>query len=1629
MRNKRLASLSLLLALALQLWAPALAAGEGDTIYIGSADDLRSLAARCSYDAWSEGKTVVLQRDVSLGGVDFSPIASFGGVFEGNGHTVSGLNVASGVSPAGLFGTVAQGGVVRDLNVEGTVVPGGSAESAGGVAGINRGTLLGCSFVGTVKGEKRIGGVAGENAATGSIRRCTANGGVFGKNMTGGVVGANHGTVSLCVNRAYVNTDTLDPSVSFERLDLNLAEGAGSLASPDTYNVTVDSGGVAGFSDGTLIGCRNQGGVGYPHVGYNVGGVVGRSSGHAASCENEGKVFGRREVGGVAGMAEPYVKLDLKESSLEQVRQQLAALSGSVRRTIDDASGASAAVSARLTELNRGVNEAADRAQTLTDRLADSYDAAITEIDRGSDVADAAIEQLYGVSEALTEASGTLTGALGQLSGALKDFNGGGTAEELAQAADDLSRACGVLDRGTRQIRDNLSALRGAALKPAEGVTREQWRAGVYGADGVLAKLHGGAAQASAGLVAAAAVLGGAAALEKPKDAADGERYLRELAAYMDTADAAGKTNRDKLRESLAAVGDGLARMGEGARWLTENTSPDFAGMRAALDGIAAGFDTLAGGNGGKGAFALAGSGFDHLGRAVRDAKAPARELADAAAGLRDGAAELTEALDRAESLLDYLRRQDALHFEPLGTETDEAADALYDSMRGISGHLEQLNREARSASDTLLADVRQIERQFYALMDTLLDVVEDAEGASPTALVEDTSDEDVEAVVEGKLLLCANAGEVNGDIDVGGVAGAMLVYNELDPENDADAGGSALRRRYELKCVLQECVNRGVVTGKRDNVGAVCGNAALGVISGCEAYGAARSEGGDCVGGAAGFADNVVRGCWSHCTLSGARRIGGVVGGGRTEGSGLRIENCRSLVSVTESEEYAGAILGADAGSLSGNLFVSDALAGVDRVSERGRAEPATYAQLLEAGAPKEFRRFTLAFVADGETVRTKEFAYGDSFDASVFPEIPAKAGCYARWDRAELRDLRFDTTVTAVYEPCVAALESDILRSGSRPAFFAEGAYDADAALGASPAIFDFNDGESGFWSRLRSWRRTLLEQWELTIPDDGSPAHVIRYLPPEGVSDDLLLYALGERGWTRLEPGRMGSYLTFTAPAGTVDLTVVSTATPWWVWALVGLFLLAAAALAAALLIRKKPKAPAQELSEEEKKLLAKQKKRRRTLRAALAALALALGAGVGAAVLLAPGLADSMGLYMLLRNYAERTDLDMELSISADVRGRRFETDVDFFTTACGDHRVSCVLWQDIPLYYCDGVMLLENARAYRADGVLPDYAGLLPRAAGLYRAMDVTVDEENGVKTYHAAARGEAAQKLLAALLPQAAETAPETGEVVLDLMITDGEPTRLRFGWGGAFGSAQAELRPVDKARDHTLPQAVRAVIASGEYAEAEEVGPELRRLLLAWVELAARDPLDAEVALSADCGPLLLDEKLTWQRTREAGAELSCVSRRGTTVYYTDTAACTGSGMDLGAGSESFAGTAELLRLAYRAFLLGETTCAETAGGWRYTVALDGEGMTELAGTAVPETRALGVSFEEGEVRLELADDAVSSVEARCGGSVRVVGTDVPAEVRARLDFRREGGFPELSPRVRSVLGLEDQG
>lgn len=439
------AFLTALLLLLCLLPNPALAADT--TITISDAGDLVRLSESCRLDTWSRDKTVVLKADIDLRGVDFEPIPTFGGTFDGGGHTISGLNIGGEGSPVGgLFRYVQEGALVRNLHVSGTVAPQANGDSFGGIAGENSGTITGCSFDGSVSGESSTGGIVGVNRASGQVYGCTVRGSVTGGHYTGGVAGQNQGTLIRCTSYAQVNTTNADipvEEISIDWEDLTATENAAAHT---------DTGGIAGYSTGVIQSCSNGGAVGYPHVGYNVGGIVGRQSGSVYDCTNTGAINGRKDVGGVVGQMVPSISLEFSQDRVSELRGQLETLRQLIDGTLTDFEDASASVTGTLSSASAYLDSARESAADIGRGLTDFVDGNVESINSFSATVARYVERLSPILEDLENFSAALTAASGCLEQSMGALNEG--LEELETVRGDLAYAREKLDGAKALVRE-----------------------------------------------------------------------------------------------------------------------------------------------------------------------------------------------------------------------------------------------------------------------------------------------------------------------------------------------------------------------------------------------------------------------------------------------------------------------------------------------------------------------------------------------------------------------------------------------------------------------------------------------------------------------------------------------------------------------------------------------------------------------------------------------------------------------------------------------------------------------------------------------------------------------------------------------------------------------------------------------------------------------------------------------------------------------------------------------------------------------------------------------------------------------------------------------------------------------
>lgn len=234
-----------------------------DPYVLATTADLKDLSIATS--DWD--KCFKMEADIVATGVT-NPVGDkanpFKGVFDGNGKSISNLNLTSTTfgEGTGLFGTVGEGAEIRDLGVIDATVNGmcftgilagyvnggtisrcystGTVKATsicvGGLVGENGGTIADCYSVADVSApnDYAVGGLVGKN--TGSIAHTIASGDVAGYDYVGGLVGANYGRVSnsVAVNGAVSSSNNYVARFGGNNNNLNISEGnyAWDLISP-----------------------------------------------------------------------------------------------------------------------------------------------------------------------------------------------------------------------------------------------------------------------------------------------------------------------------------------------------------------------------------------------------------------------------------------------------------------------------------------------------------------------------------------------------------------------------------------------------------------------------------------------------------------------------------------------------------------------------------------------------------------------------------------------------------------------------------------------------------------------------------------------------------------------------------------------------------------------------------------------------------------------------------------------------------------------------------------------------------------------------------------------------------------------------------------------------------------------------------------------------------------------------------------------------------------------------------------------------------------------------------------------------------------------------------------------------
>lgn len=878
--------------------------------------------------------------------------------------------------------------------------------------------------------------------------------------QAGLLVGENYGTVSRCAAQGSVSGQEDIGGL----VGLNGESGCiQSCTSATAVTGVTNVGGITGQNLGTVENSSNTGEINTQadqETPTSVGGIAGLSRGTIRGCTNSGAVGYQHvgyNMGGIVGLQSGEIS-NCSNTAPIQGRKDVGGIAGQFEPNTSLTYGPSPSQ-----QLTNSLSSLFDQLEHFTNQLNDM-------VSRGVDDAQAIHDSLSAIQDR-THAAGT-------------------------EGRDDFKAMSDQLYQHTTAISGSLDSLRDDLDRFSEEAG-DQFQEALDQTDTLLSKLEKLASQADSGLGKAIRAL---------EDTISGIRDQLQLI----------RTHRQAMAEELDNVKQyvsDVARLIAAGQFEQALQLPfpslDLTGHVQAIAGALKEIPRLAA--------KLPGQWNDihdqtsqALGQTGQDIDRALNALYEALTALNEAgdhfSSDLQEDLDAVNQKANAIRDLLKTYTDTLGDKAQSALDDIDGELTAIQDRVDSMTQAAGADNDALHATSQAIFDDMEAVRQAISGL-----GKEPELTVTDLTDE----IDQGPGLVkgCTASGTVQGDTNVGGIVGTVSTELGDDPEATFDLGDLKLMSDVyaTLRAVVRDCRFDGDVTVKNECGGGVAGRCEAGAIVDCAARGTVET-GGDYCGGIAGRTKGKVIRCAALTDLTGQSWLGGVAGLGQD------ITDCRTMVRADSDGEYQGAIAGQAEGTLTGNRYLMEDLAGLDGVDYAETAQGLDFDAFSQLDyIPADFLTFSYRFEVNGQTVAEISFQYGDDLDTSLVPEAPKQGEEYGQWPQFPTQDLRRSMVLSVQFTtPTSTLADQDGVAQ-----LLVEGTFSPDASLTVDQEELPDQKVE-GYTSR---------SAWSYTVTGSQSDTITVR-LRAEGVAKPAAaVYQDGS--WQRVDSTLDGSYLVFQAP----------------------------------------------------------------------------------------------------------------------------------------------------------------------------------------------------------------------------------------------------------------------------------------------------------------------------------------------------------------------------------------------------------------------------------------------------------------------------------------------------------------
>ena len=878
--------------------------------------------------------------------------------------------------------------------------------------------------------------------------------------QAGLLVGENYGTVSRCAAQGSVSGQEDIGGL----VGLNGESGCiQSCTSAAAVTGVTNVGGITGQNLGTVENSSNTGEINTQadqETPTSVGGIAGLSRGTIRGCTNSGAVGYQHvgyNMGGIVGLQSGEIS-NCSNTAPIQGRKDVGGIAGQFEPNTSLTYGPSPSQ-----QLTNSLSTLFDQLEHFTNQLNDM-------VSRGVDDAQAIHDSLSAIQDR-THAAGT-------------------------EGRDDFKAMSDQLYQHTTAISGSLDSLRDDLDQFSEKAS-DQFQEALDQTDTLLSKLEKLASQADSGLGKAIRALEGTISA------------IRDQLQLIRTHRQAMAEELDNVKQYVADVARLIAAGQFEQALQLPFPSLDLTGHVQAIAGALKEIPRLAA--------KLPGQWNDihdqtsqALGQTGQDIDRALNALYEALTALNEAgdhfSSDLQEDLDAVNQKADAIRDLLKTYTDTLGDKAQSALDDIDGELTAIQDRVDSMTQAAGADNDALHATSQAIFDDMEAVRQAISGL-----GKEPELTVTDLTDE----IDQGPGLVkgCTASGTVQGDSNVGGIVGTVSTELGDDPEATFDLGDLKLMSDVyaTLRAVVRDCRFDGDVTVKNECGGGVAGRCEAGTIVDCAARGTVET-GGDYCGGIAGRTRGKVIRCAALTDLTGQSWLGGVAGLGQD------ITDCRTMVRADSDGEYQGAIAGQAEGTLTGNRYLMEDLAGLDGVDYAQTAQGLDFDAFSQLDyIPADFLTFSYRFEVNGQTVAEIPFQYGDDLDTSLVPEAPKQGEEYGQWPQFPTQDLRRSMVLSVQFTtPTSTLADQDGVAQ-----LLVEGTFSPDASLTVDQEELPDQKVE-GYTSR---------SAWSYTVTGSQSDTITVR-LRAEGVEKPAAAVYQDGR-WQRVDSTLDGSYLVFQAP----------------------------------------------------------------------------------------------------------------------------------------------------------------------------------------------------------------------------------------------------------------------------------------------------------------------------------------------------------------------------------------------------------------------------------------------------------------------------------------------------------------